>query len=78
MNMVSIYSMAIKLLNLLEIAHDAGYVHNDIALDTIVTGQGQHMDLLAIQERLSNCFQDVDLYFNDLSYMTPYIDFKTG
>ncbi len=38
MNMVSVYDMAIKLLNLLEITHDAGYVNNDICLDTIVTG----------------------------------------
>ena len=36
------------------------------------------MDLQSIQDGLSNCFQDVDLYFNDLSYMTPYVDFKTG
>ena len=38
MNIVSVYDMAIKLLNLLQITHDAGYVNNDIELDTIMTG----------------------------------------
>lgn len=39
-NLVSIYEMAIKLLDFLEIAHTAGYVHNDIGHDTVNLGQG--------------------------------------
>ena len=45
MNPVSIYDMATKILDFLEITHNAGYAHNDIALDTVVLGQGQIIDL---------------------------------
>ena len=70
--------MASKLLEFLEIAHAAGYVHNDIALDTIYLGFGQRIDLEQIKLKTSQCFTGSSLHFLDFSYMTPYIDFKTG
>ena len=78
MNPVSIYDMATKILDFLEIVHNAGYAHNDIALDTVVLGQGQIIDLRNQKKKTSSCFAGVTLHVIDFSYMTPYIDFKTG
>ena len=35
-NLVSIYTLGLKTLDILEVIHRAGYVHNDISLENIV------------------------------------------
>ena len=37
--------MAIKMLDFLEIAHTAGYAHNDIMFETMMLGQDQVLNL---------------------------------
>ena len=43
MNLVSIYSLGCKLLDQLEVFHDAGYIFNDLSLDKIMLGIGQNI-----------------------------------
>ena len=38
LNMISICDIGLKVLDLLEIVHGAGYTHNDISLDKITLG----------------------------------------
>ena len=36
MNLVSTYTLGMKILGMLEIIHEAGYVYNDLSMDKIV------------------------------------------
>lgn len=36
LNLVSIYDLGLKLLDLLEVVHGAGYVYNDLSLENVV------------------------------------------
>ena len=38
---MSIYMIGLKVLDILEVVHRAGYVHNDISLDKVLLAQGQ-------------------------------------
>ena len=38
MNLLSIYQLGFKILEILEVIHRAGYIHNDISLDKINLG----------------------------------------
>ena len=78
MSLISIYDMGTKLMDFLEICHNAGYAHNDIAMDTIVLGQDQLVDLKKAKKSSGSCFRGSSLHVLDFSYMTPFIDFKTG
>ena len=40
-NLMSIYMIGLKVLDILEVVHRAGYVHNDISLDKVLLAQGQ-------------------------------------
>ena len=40
LNLTSIYELGIKLLDMLQIVHDAGYVHNDLSLSSIAVSIG--------------------------------------
>ena len=77
-NEVSIYDMAIKLLDFFEIAHNAGYVHNDIGLDTVNLAHGQHLNTDRFNRKTESCFPEGPLHVIDFSYMTQYRCFKTG
>ena len=40
-NLMSIYMIGLKVLDILVVVHRAGYVHNDISLDKVLLAQGQ-------------------------------------
>ena len=77
-NEVSIYDMAIKLLDFFEIAHNAGYVHNDIGLDTVYLSQGQVLNTKRFNKKTESCFPKSPLHVIDISYMTQYKSFQSG
>ena len=75
---MTIYDMAIKLINFMEVAHNAGYVLNDFGLDTVVLGRGQILDINKMKSKNDSYLSGATLHIIDFTYMTPYIDFKTG
>ena len=78
MNLASIYDLSIKLVDFFEISHYAGYVHNDIALDTINFGQGEYLNIKVMEEKKESCFSGKTINVTDFSFMTPYVDSETG
>ena len=70
--------MVARLIDFFEIVHHAGYVYNDLALENIVIGYGQNIEILRLKNKTSNFLAGTTLHMIDFSYMTPYIDFKTG
>lgn len=77
MNLLSIYKLGSKLLDILEVIHGAGYVHNDLSLQRIVPGPDQKLKPNNKQAN-HDWFSGVDLHLNDFSLMTPYMDFDSG
>jgi len=76
--MVSLYEFGSRLLDILEIIHRAGYVHNDLSLEKIVIGPNQFIpSALAKMDQTENLFDEKSVHIVDFEYMTPYIDFKT-
>lgn len=75
--MVSIYELGSKLIDILELFHSAGYVHNDISLDKIVLGANQMVSRTPSQDETENTLEDKTVHIVDFQYMTPYIDFET-
>ena len=71
--MRSIYTLGLKVLELLETIHDSGYVHNDLSLDKIAVGLNQRV----IPDKSKDCFENKSLHIIDYTYMTPFIDLKT-
>lgn len=78
MNLITAYNMVARLIDFFEIVHHAGYVYNDLALENIVIGYGQNIEILRLKNKTSNFLSGTTLHMIDFSYMTPYIDFKTG
>ena len=62
----------------MEVAHNAGYVLNDFGLDTVVLGRGQILDINKMKSKNDSYLSGATLHIIDFTYMTPYIDFKTG
>ena len=77
MNLLSIYKLGCKLLDVLEVIHNAGYVHNDLSLERIVLGHDQKLKP-NIAFDTDDCFENVDLHLVDFTFMTPYVDERTG
>ena len=77
--MLSIYSLGIKLIDMLEIMHKAGYIHNDISLDKLHLTEGDSIKFKRKKgEYIQDYFENKTLHQYDFKYATPYIDFKTG
>ena len=74
-NLQSIYMMGLKILDIIEVVHRAGYVHNDISLDKILLAQGQTLQINDPEK--DNFFDEKCLHIDNIAYMTPYIDFKS-
>ena len=72
---MSVYTMGLKILDILEVVHRAGYVHNDISLDQILLAQGQKIQINDPER--DNFFDEKSFHMNNIAYMTPYIDFKS-
>lgn len=79
-NEISVYDFGIKVLDMIEIIHGAGYVHNDISLDKIHLGTNQKFNLIRRRryEVFESMFDDKSLHIIDFTFMTPYINFETG
>ena len=73
----TIYKLAMQILDLLEIVHTAGYVHNDISLKRLMLGYGEK---IVYEKKCSECrsFKQKSLHLDDFSFATPYLDLTTG
>ena len=60
----------------MEIIHEAGYIHNDLSMDSIAFGSNQILDLKSKETSYKNIFEDKTVHLLDFSYMTPYVDLK--
>lgn len=72
---MSVYSLGLKVLDILEVVHRAGYIHNDIQLEKIVLAENQIISKNDLKN--VNAFDRKSLHIINFSFMTPYIDFKT-
>lgn len=57
--------MGLKLLDVLEIYHRAGFIHNDLSLDKVVFGQNQVMPMLKDVDETENVFENKTLHIVD-------------
>ena len=73
----TVYIIGLKILELLEIIHEAGYVHNDISLRKVVLGYEKQLQFDYLGSA-NKTIKPQPFHFMDLSFATPYIDFKTG
>lgn len=73
LNLKNVYTIGLKLLDVLEIVHEAGYIYNDLNLDNISFGA----DIKPILHKTKDYFEDYQLNLWDFSAATPYRDFKT-
>lgn len=77
------YKIGCKILDVIEIIHKAGYVHNDICLEKIVIGKNQKLEFGQMEDendeesRSDTIFDGINLHIADFSFMTPYIDLET-
>ena len=62
---------------MLEVIHNAGYIHNDISLRKIYLGSIQTLDFSDQKLSDENIFEEVILHLSDFSYLTPYKNFVT-
>ena len=71
------YVLGQKLLELIEIIHRAGYIHNNISLDSIALGVGQKI-MIEKKDTTANYLVNTHLCIIDYSYLTPFIDRSSG
>lgn len=76
--MVRIYKLSLKLLELLEIVHEAGYVHNDLHLGKVVFSNKDSDQHHGRSTKLSDFAIDNPIHLMNYRFATPYIDFSTG
>lgn len=70
---ISIYSLGIHLIDILEKIHRAGYVYNDLKLDNIMLA-------LNVKEYFNEekCFKNEIINLIDFGFASSYIDNQTG
>ena len=76
---VSVYSLGIKILTLLECVHETGFVFNDLKLDNLMIGYSD--SLMASDATLSECtdiFEKCTVNLVDYGFASPYLDKVTG
>ena len=74
---MSIYSLGLRLLDMFEVIHSAGYVLNELSMSKILLGPNQPIEIDK-KDLIKNCFDGKSLHFVDLSYATPYVNHSTG
>lgn len=77
LNLRSIYEIGVKLLELLEIVHSTGLVHNDLNFEKFVLRKYEVPKFEPYRDRSLNCINRLNLQCVDITYMTPYVDPKS-
>jgi len=71
----STLNLGIKIIDILEKVHAAGYTYNDLKLDNLLIG---YRDKLPKKYTPDNVFENVSVHLIDYGFATRYIDKHTG
>ena len=81
---VSVYSLGIKILTLLECVHETGFVFNDLKLDNLMIGYSDELPVgkplapgVTISES-TDIFEKCTINLVDYGFASPYLDKTTG
>lgn len=81
---VSVYSLGIKVLTLLECVHETGFVFNDLKLDNLMIGYSDKLPIgkpISSDVKLPECtdiFEKCTINLVDYGFASPYLDKTTG
>lgn len=78
LNNFSIYVLGCKVLDALEIIHNAGYVYNDLSLDKILVGHNQTVTCDQTNNNTANSFERITFHLVDFSHLSKYTNRSTG
>lgn len=75
----SIYTIGLKLLNILEVVHHSGLVYNDLKLDNVLIGYNYELPTKDSKEwKTENCFKDIQLHLVDFRFATSWKNETNG
>ena len=74
---MSVYSLGIKLIDILELIHNSGLVYNDLKPDNILIGSNDKIPR-SKQSSKQNIFEDVSINLIDFGFAKKWMDSKTG
>lgn len=74
LNLRNVYTIGLKLLDVFEIVHEAGYVYNDLTFENMFIGRDQRPKF----DEVTDYFDELSFHLWDFSTATPYKDFDTG
>ena len=81
---LSVYSLGIKILTLLECVHQAGFVFNDLKLDNLMIGFSDKLPLGKNQldedpiSETTDTFENCTINLVDFGFSSSYVDKSTG
>ena len=74
MSKLSILSLAIRLINILELIHSAGYIYNDLKLGNILVG---YKDEILPFDEDHDCFENCTISLIHFGFASRYYEKKT-
>ena len=75
LSLQSIIALGIKVIDMLEMVHNSGYIYGDLKLDNILIGDGQTLPKdTGNGIKSDNCFQNVSLNLIDFGFATKFLD----
>ena len=72
-SLASIVHLGIKVLEMLEVVHEAGYIYGDLKLDNILIGEGEDLPENGTTPT-QNVFENVQLNLIDFGFASKYLD----
>ena len=72
---LSIYDLGLRLINIFQVIHSAGFTYNDLKLDNLLIG---FENKLPNNYTNGSCFEDVDIHLVDYGFSTRYVSKKNG
>ena len=73
----SILEIGLKILNILEVIHESGFVYNDLKLQNILVDYHVNVEN-QFDDPYSNIFKNIDLKLVDYGLATSWVDPRTG
>ena len=66
----SVVRLGIKVLDILEMVHNSGYIYGDLKLDNILAGHGENLPTGSVD----NSFSNISLNLIDFGFATKFVD----